>query len=233
MRTELHPINRRLRAAFCALLGSTLMWPAEFAAAYKVATHRNLTIAAFDASVMADATHGPLAALGIDDVEERSFRSIAPPDLTAEIVSARGLVGLGAVYEDHPEPSILGSEESEWRFVRHFVDPQQSNRGLWGRFRSSPDWVLEPEDIPDQEFSLRDAMEFYFNALTFADPELRKRETVLLLQSVGRAVHHLQDMAQPSHTRDDAHPIDLNDAYEAYTDSQFGTPQPVFPRPLP
>ncbi len=68
-----------------------------------------------------------------------------------------------------------------------------------------------------QRFSYGNAKDYLFNALT--DPELseRRRYLGLFFQTIGHVVHHIQDMAQPQHVRNDAHlPID-NDFHEAYT----------------
>lgn len=206
----------------CAILLCICMVP--LAAAYEIGTHRILTMRAVDQSVLADATQGPLAALGIKDPGHK-LRAIPPEDI-GPIVPARELVGLAAVYEDQP---LL-----DGRYVRHFYDPQQGGKGLFFAW-SSKEWVLEAEgDIPQQQFSLRDAHGFYRDALIQVDSQTRERNSILLLQSIGRAVHHLQDMAQPAHVRDDTHvPYVSDDVYEAYTETQFVKMQRSLPAPLP
>lgn len=212
-------VARRLLHGMCATGLMICIVPS--ATAYEVRTHQKLTLRAVEQSVLADATQGPLAALGIADLGEK-FRSI-PSSGVGEIVSAAGLVGLGAIYEDDLP-----------RFVRHFYDPQQGGDGL-GLAWSSKQWVLEAEgDIPEQQFSLRDAHQFYLNALTHGDLQIREQNSIQLLQTMGRAVHHLQDMSQPAHVRGDAHPLGLDgDRYEAYTDTQFVANRRDLPAPLP
>jgi len=197
------------------------------ARAYETRTHERLTVAAFNASIMADTTRGPLDALEIDDPHDRRFQSIVPPRsvvidpllderLEPVLTSAAGLVGLGSIYEDHPL--------SDHPFTRHFFDPQQNGRGMVGAGRPSPEWVIEPGgpgSIAEQNFSIADAREFYLQALTLGDRQARERPTILLLQTMGRVVHHLQDMSQPAHSRDDIHPPWDGDEFEGYTNNQF------------
>lgn len=229
--------NRNTRRAFprrrwLCVAGVLLYGASTIVKAYEVETHRRLTLAAFERSILADSTRGPLAGLGVSDLDERRFNSIPPDDLQSTVESARGLVGLGAIYEDHPDPrSWPPPPPSQWRFLRHFYDPQQNGKGL-GVAWSSRQWVLEADgDIAEQEFSLHHAREFYMEALTRQDAQSREQQLVLLLQSMGRAVHHLQDMTQPAHVRDDPHPpypIE-DDPYESYTETQFVQNR----RPLP
>lgn len=212
--------RRVLNGALAAAL-TTAMSPA---AAYEVQTHSRLTLAAFDKSVLADATSGPLLALGVDDLT-RKFRTV-PPTGGGEMVPVAEVVGLAAQYEDQ---NLL-----DGRFVRHFFDPQQGGTGL-GSYPSSREWILESEgDIAEQQYSLRDAHQFYLNALTRLDKTSREQNLVLLLQSIGRAVHHLQDMSQPAHTRDDIHPHGADgDFYEIYTNTQFYLNNRPLPDALP
>lgn len=224
-------MSNGLRSLSCGLMLLCLIGTGY---AYDVRTHRRLTSEAFNASVLADATTGPLSSLGIEDADLRQFRSITPVDIYPVVASARELVALGAIYEDHPDPTnVFPLPVSEWRFLRHFFDEQRNGDGL-GTHPSSREWALEEVHISEQEFSLSDAHDFYIRALTFRERQLRERETILLLQSIGRATHHMQDMSQPAHARGDAHPPYLdNDFYEKYTDIQFDRLQRPFPADSP
>ncbi|HEX7013564.1 MAG TPA: hypothetical protein VF161_12490 [Steroidobacteraceae bacterium] len=206
------------------------------AGAYEIGTHAQLTEIAVNRSVLADPVSGPLAALGVTDLAAPIYRSIPPRDRRVRTASTTDLVALGAIYEDHPDPRSFvwpPVGPSEYRFLRHFLDPQQGDRGLLGSL-SSREWVLEDDgDISNQEFSLRDTLDFYFLALTSRTAEAREHELVLLLQSIGRAVHHLQDMAQPAHTRDDLHPPFDDDQFEIVTERQFGNGARPLPDELP
>jgi hypothetical protein len=223
--------SRAVSVTAVTLLVATL----HDARAYETRTHERLSVAAFNASIMADTTRGPLAALDIDDPQERRFQSIVPPRslvvdpllderLEPVMTSAAGLVGLGSIYEDHPL--------SDHPFTRHFFDPQQNGRGMVGAGRPSPEWVIEPGgpgSIAEQNFSIADAREFYLQALTLGNRQARERPTILLLQTMGRVVHHLQDMSQPAHSRDDIHPPWDGDEFERHTNNQFFRQD----RPLP
>jgi hypothetical protein len=185
--------------------------------AYNELIHVRFTNAAFDRSVLADLSVGPLQSLDVKDVSTPAFFTIPSEGMESEFASVRDLVAWGAYYEDNPL--------FEGRFLRHFLDPQQANRGFKGEFASSPEWVLETQANSSQLFSLRDAQQLHLDALTSSSRSARERNSVLLLQSVGRAVHHLQDMAQPAHVRDDGHPWPVGDNYyETYTDTQFADP---------
>jgi hypothetical protein len=49
-------------------------------------------------------------------------------------------------------------------------------------------------------------------------PDERDRMLAEMFQSLGHVIHHIQDMAQPQHTRNDAHPpIAGRGAYEAWS----------------
>ena len=93
--------------------------------------------------------------------------------------------------------------------------------------------MLEPNGpISGQNRSLRDAKEYFYQALTFnegspqASDAERGQNWGLLFLSLGGAVHHMQDMAQPQHVRNDQHCdawicyllyIDNESLYESYT----------------
>jgi hypothetical protein len=111
----------------------------------------------------------------------------------------------GAVAEDFigPEP----------RVVYHFFD-SQNNRGLTignKAFETSPNWALEDAADADilfplsQQFSYRDAREYFLKSLTSSTPTDREQFFGLTIKTLGQVAHHLQDMAQPQHTRNEVH----------------------------
>jgi len=128
-------------------------------------------------------------------------------------LSVADLIRLGAVWED---------QLSDLQALRHFYDPV-NDRALdvpvfgTGKSVRSPDWALEdktsfPGPIATQLFSLHDAYDYLYSALTFVNPRSvadstneRKRYFGLTFQSLGHVIHHLQDMAQPQHVRNDPH----------------------------
>jgi hypothetical protein len=75
--------------------------------------------------------------------------------------------------------------------------------------KPSPDWVLEDNgEVDGQEFSYRNAREHFYKALTSPLLSDREENWGKLFQTLGQIIHHLQDMAQPQHVRNDAH-LDL------------------------
>lgn len=188
------------------------------ASGYELGTHERISVIAYNRSVLADPVNSPLLDLGVTDQKAPVYRA-RPIDGEARLVSAEDLVGLGARFEDLPKVEL--------RFLNHFFDPQQGGIGLQVPpllGAPSPAWVLEDNgSISQQDDSLRDALTYHMQALTSATKTQRDENLARLLEILGRSVHHLQDMAQPAHTRNDAHPpwpLD-NDIYEEYTENNL------------
>ena len=131
-------------------------------------------------------------------------------------LSIANLIRYGACYEDNEGP-LLGIDQ---RPVAHFYDPQQSGRGIVGD-PSSPDWMLAGMSTTlsgVNHFGWVDARVAFYKALTSVQPAVvapdiqaandkyvRDEAWATTFQSLGHLVHHLQDMAQPQHTRSDDH----------------------------
>lgn len=171
--------------------------------------------------------------------------------------SIRQLVGFGAVEEDNAP-----------KWFSHFFDPQYNNfQGsplhIWPETfgvplligqNTSPDWAIEDAGhrntswfqglgSQSQEFSYREAKEYFKLSMTGSTPAFRSANMTLMFESLGHVIHHIQDMAQPQHTRNDPHiPTDYGaafaaeyfgvqppnaPAFEAYTLSEFPTEQKV------
>jgi hypothetical protein len=112
------------------------------------------------------------------------------------------------------------------RYQHHFYDPI-SGKGLsYGIFTGhpAPDWGLEDKrDFPDdQNFSLKDARDYLYRGLTQADKQDRETNLALMFQALGHALHLIEDMAQPQHTRNDSHGgyiiFGETSLYETYTE---------------
>jgi len=103
------------------------------------------------------------------------------------------LIGDGSNFEDNlPRP------------LNHFYDPLHDAPLAGGH--KSPDWALEqPAEIAEQEFSLKDAGDYLYRALTLPSLQERKQYFGRTFETLGHIIHHLQDMAQPQHVRNDAH----------------------------
>jgi|CXWL01.1.fsa_nt_gi hypothetical protein len=105
-------------------------------------------------------------------------------------------------------------------------NPFPSGSPLITRSFTSPDWALEDNSsnllgspIIDstrwyangQDHSWRDARENFYLALTSKQEKDRNNNFGLTFQNLGHVVHHIQDMAQPQHVRNDPHNPTFND----------------------
>ena len=123
---------------------------------------------------------------------------------------------------------------------------------------TSPDWALEDKQQiinpfygkppvgmkPGMNFSWADAREYFYAALTAPAQLDRDKNLGLTFESIGHIIHHIQDMAQPQHVRNDPHdPITSPSRpnythaslYEEYTNGKAKNNQLILPvyRSLP
>lgn len=215
------------------------------ALAYEVPTHRVLTDTAVrktwlftDHSLMFN-----LGLLGASEQEFLYYRRTGKVRVGLDIYDVAELVAEGSVDEDDGE-----------RAVNHFFDPV-NHRALTIAGvpvgRKSWEWAIEDEPIGDgiitsgQERSLRDARDFLERSLMYGqgDPAAAHQERGLAVSrmflSLGHAMHHMQDMAQPQHVRNDQHfPLGFSSRYEDHTNTIRNRPdiralmdgaQPNFP----
>jgi hypothetical protein len=154
-------------------------------------------------------------------------------------------------YDDDPWGNI-------YRVIRHFFDPV-NNRGLYVAgippYERSPDWAIgavdafaetiQPEAGRRNHFSAFDAREAMWRALTgrsadgtelavtgMSRAELRRAYWATTLRALGDVLHLNQDVAQPQHTRNEAHGgSEFDDGLtlkghksviESYVDTAFG-----------
>jgi hypothetical protein len=116
----------------------------------------------------------------------------------------RDLVGLGSKFED---------SRSNRQALRHFYEATTGSAlmiDLALPTLPSPHWATETDNAyedtaPPQDYSLRDGRRYLFSALTDPDSGVRESKFGLALITLGHVVHHLQDMAQPQHVRNDPH----------------------------
>jgi len=106
------------------------------------------------------------------------------------------LVACGAMFEDAPG----------LRSFNHFFDPTRDAPLTVGvpLGYTSPNWSLSG-GLFGQDFALKNARADLVEALTSLTVALRSAAFGRLFQSLGQEIHHLQDMAQPQHVRNDAH----------------------------
>src|SRR5690606_6807050 len=78
---------------------------------------------------------------------------------------------------------------------------------------ASPDWILESDGSigrdhyadEEQKYSYSDARQYFYEALTDENNLSRSFSWGKTFRSLGQVIHHIQDMAQPQHVRNDAH----------------------------
>lgn len=172
--------------------------------AYEVPTHSTLSLNAARQSVLMSVEtlrQLGLRAYPIGDLRQQ-FPNYRPEWFSStEPMSVERLVAFGAAYED---------DRGKLQATRHFYNPVNGQAlTVFGMTPGmpSPDWALE--DIADagssQPFSYKKARQYLFQALTLPTEEERKREWGKTFQTLGHVIHHLQDMAQPQHVRNDPH----------------------------
>jgi hypothetical protein len=173
--------------------------------AYEVQTHEAISKAAVEGSVLK--MPNTLEQLGLRPLQIDDPRQTFPKSTPGGQMTIEDLIQFGARWED--DLSVLQA-------LRHFYDPV-GDRALdlpdtgTSLSTKSPDWALEDQGdyaipaIADQKFSYKDARSYLFNALTDPSDGERKRYFGLTFQTLGHVIHHLQDMAQPQHVRNDVH----------------------------
>lgn len=181
-------------AVLCATAGLALR-----SHAYEIDTHRVLTQAAANRSVLQlDLTQ--LRDMGL----EKSMTDQAQrfPNSKNKLRTIRELLEDGADFEDN-------ISLQEVRVTKHFYNPLTSaglRAGVFQQEPTSPDWALAPRGSnPEQQYSYGDARQYLYDALTKPVQAERERAFGLTFQTLGQVMHHLQDMAQPQHVRNDAH----------------------------
>ncbi len=120
------------------------------------------------------------------------------------------LIAFGSVQED----DRASGTQAAYPPLRHFYDPITGLplfiSGYEGQSVPSPDWATEDRATYDhltvgQEFSFRDGRRYFYEALTEKDKTKREEKFGRTFQTLGHVIHHLQDMAQPQHVRNDVH----------------------------
>ncbi len=106
-------------------------------------------------------------------------------------------------------------EDDGTRAINHFFDPISGlaanvfgTEGVPYVFPTitSPSWALEDRsEIGEQSYSFKDARNYMYIALTYPNAAAREANWGQTFRSLGEVVHHIQDMAQPQHVRNDLH----------------------------
>ena len=198
--------------------------------AYNTDTHRALTLTAFGSpkcQVDAFLKNDLLFPGGIHDgINGKELAEYA---------------AFGAEAEDE-----FGMSPFPGRFMNHFYNPMQANpaqRGLYDTFfgiwigprSNSMSWGWNGDGNANEWSWLR-AREYYYNWLTLGEKARRNDFGTHMFRSVGQFVHLTQDLAQPQHTRNDAHGPNDGNPYERYCSHFFGRKDQVMgldTEPLP
>jgi hypothetical protein len=179
--------------SICAVVAAVILNP-SIVLSYEVETHADMSRAAANASVLfTDANI--LQNLGIKSSDEfPNSTSNEPPKSIVELIRD------GARFEDNGIRSL-----------NHFYDPIR-NTGLIDVIPgvvSSPDWALEDTGqyyFPIHQInSFVDGRGYFYQALTATSKADHDKYFGLTFQTLGQVIHHIQDMAQPQHVRNDPH----------------------------
>ncbi|MGH8582221.1 MAG: hypothetical protein ACREWG_05420, partial [Gammaproteobacteria bacterium] len=164
--------------------------------AYKQATHAMVSRMAVEQSVLNEDSGDVLRALDVRlDDRGSVLPSTSPFPLT---LTPLRLVVRGAEEEDAGRRSLS-----------HFYDPQNDGRGLvylGTRSVPSPAWIIDGAGQEESEtFSYARAKELLQTALAGSTRHVREAALGRTFETLGHLIHHLQDMAQPQHVRNDMH----------------------------
>jgi len=191
--------------------------------AYKQKLHQNIAVSALrNSSINTD--NSLLESYGIS---HKAFDSPYYPLLVGapENLSITGLVRRGA-----------NDQDNGIRALNHFYDPYY-DRALTSDdlgvtpVEKSPDWALEDiKSFYTQSNSMHDTYDFLYEGLTLPEKLDRDKKIALTFYSIGQVIHHIADMAQPQHVRNDSHCDSIfcvfghESLYERYTENLDVTP---------
>jgi hypothetical protein len=204
--------------------------------AYEVTTHEDMSQKALEASILVSPS-SVLDDLLLKGVAEDTQKF---PGADGKERTILDLIKYGANQEDNLYiPAVAGS-----RFMQHFYDPRSGGpltdftpaelQGLsllygdpYQPIQASPRWALEDEQdfldnkIAGQIFSYKDGRKYFYKALTEFTKSDREKSFGLMFQTLGHVIHHIQDMAQPQHVKNEKHPpISPGGLYEHYTNEE-------------
>lgn len=177
---------------------------ANCALAYDQEMHKTLSDAAVTKSVLVS-DFSVFDGVGLASIEVQVFR-VSP----SESLRARELIVRGADLEDVPFP----------RSRHHFFDVQHGGRGLHAIWpfvgEPSPDFILESAP----QYSYASAVDHFRDALAGATQQERELSWAALFETLGHVIHHIQDMAQPEHVRNDVH-VNLSESEDLFGEGWF------------
>jgi hypothetical protein len=193
-------MSRKKLEIWRAIFVLAAMATGNICTAYETSTHAVLSIRATGQSNLSQS----LSNIGLFSVDDLlTLKGITGPQTYAVFE----WIGIGSILEDNAP-----------RFVNHFYNPLNGN-GLTRVFPPgipSLTWALLPAGTLGQDYSYNDARAYLLLGLTSPLEADRQSNLALTFRSLGDTLHLIQDVAQPQHTRNDAHPF--NAYYEAFTD---------------
>jgi hypothetical protein len=213
----------------CLSVGGISSW--QSVQGYNYNTHDELTVHAVSSSQI----NQSLPTIGLRSLEDQLTNLDTKPSCSGDFVcpitqTAIEWIRTGAKEED---ATFLISENKDEvndddlniaRYQHHFYDPINNSGYSYGELTGykAPDWGLEDtQDLPSQNFSLKDARDYLYRGLTQPDQHERETNLARFFKSLGHALHLIEDMGQPQHTRNDSHggfPFGDKSLYEAYTE---------------
>jgi hypothetical protein len=175
--------------------------------AYDVPAHATITQQAVEQSVLV-LKPATLSRLGI--VDRNAKWPSTDPDVASKLKTFPQLLSFGSMFED--ERQIIQA-------LYHFCNAKNGDAlrlelrsgGSIVPGHSSPDWILGDKgskvDLLGKQnpFSYTKSRSYFLDALTKSSKSDRDTDWGLTFQTLGHVIHHLQDMAQPQHTRNDPH----------------------------
>lgn len=216
---------RKTALAGAGVLAACVMTYAH--AFYPVEVHERITTDAAERSTLNDPSTGILTALWLGtSVSDGTFTLAQDIAITSELTIEFAYTPLEWLETGARE------EDSGTRPLHHFFDPQQGGTGLTALGseigRPSPTWILEDEEtVAGQIWSYRDAKVYLAAAIHRPTKAGRDNALADTFRALGHVVHHIQDMAQPQHVRDDDHLIPFRTSgYERYVGT-LGADLPV------
>lgn len=126
----------------------------------------------------------------------------------------------GGIREDDGVPS---NPFSLLRYFRHFYDPTRDGGLSDVPFNRTPYTrsLIWGYDHPDNEWSFRKARTKFLQSLISTTPSVRTKNLAETFKALGMVGHLIGDLAQPQHTRNDAHPT--NAGIEKFASRFYGT----------
>jgi hypothetical protein len=198
-------VTNQLRGILVTLGCACALSPAY---AYEEENHKQMSSLAINSSVLV--SQDKLNQFGFLYGADDSRQLFSVPDNKGVVSwkTIREAVQVGADLEDKAP-----------RVVNHFFNPLTGGAlsilGTTLLDDPSPDWALEDNRVigfniaGSQDFSYRDAQDYFLNALIGSTKADRERNWGLTFRALGQVIHHVQDMTQPQHVRNDGH-LNLN-----------------------